>query len=60
MIYPIPLVTDLLENPDKMLLFCSLDMASGFWVVQMTPPQNAISALVTSLVLSNGYACRLG
>ncbi|OWY93207.1 LOW QUALITY PROTEIN: reverse transcriptase [Phytophthora megakarya] len=31
-----PLVTDLLEDLDKYRWYCSLDMASGFWVVPMT------------------------
>lgn len=42
-----PLVNDLLENLDAMLWFCSLDMASGFWVVRMTDRAKAISAFVT-------------
>ncbi|OWZ22109.1 reverse transcriptase [Phytophthora megakarya] len=36
MIYTMPLVTDLLEDLDKYRWYCSLDMASGFWVVPMT------------------------
>ncbi|POM63372.1 Hypothetical protein PHPALM_21243, partial [Phytophthora palmivora] len=36
MVYPMPLINDLLEDLDKVLLYCSLDMASGFWVVTMT------------------------
>eukprot|EP00644_Phytophthora_capsici_P019170 jgi/Phyca11/133735/e_gw1.692.3.1 len=35
MVYPMPLINDLLEDLDKVLWYCSLDMASGFWVVQM-------------------------
>lgn len=47
MVYPMPLVNDLLENLDAMLWFCSLDMASGFWVVKMTERAKAISAFIT-------------
>ena len=47
MVYPMPLVNDLLENLDQLLWFCSLDMASGFWVVSMTERARAISAFVT-------------
>ncbi|KAE9263088.1 hypothetical protein PR003_g33284, partial [Phytophthora rubi] len=36
MIYPMPLINDLLEDLDKVLWYCSLDMASGLWVVSMT------------------------
>ncbi|POM80234.1 Reverse transcriptase [Phytophthora palmivora] len=36
MVYPMPLINDLLEDLDKVLWYCSLDMASGFWVVSMT------------------------
>ncbi|KAJ8537466.1 hypothetical protein ON010_g13129 [Phytophthora cinnamomi] len=36
MVYPMPLVNDLLEDLDKHMGYCSLDMASGFWVVPMT------------------------
>ncbi|POM76927.1 Hypothetical protein PHPALM_5782, partial [Phytophthora palmivora] len=32
MVYPMPLINDLLEDLDKVLWYCSLDMASGFWV----------------------------
>ncbi|POM58034.1 LOW QUALITY PROTEIN: Reverse transcriptase [Phytophthora palmivora] len=42
MVYPIPLINDLLEDPDKVLWYCSLDMASGFWVVTMTDRARAI------------------
>ncbi|GMF60250.1 unnamed protein product [Phytophthora fragariaefolia] len=47
MIYPIPLINDLLEDLDKVLWYCSLDMASGFWVVMMTPRAREISAFIT-------------
>ncbi|KAE9012706.1 hypothetical protein PR001_g15594 [Phytophthora rubi] len=47
MIYPMPLINALLENLDKVLWYCSLDMASGFWVVTMTDRARAISAFIT-------------
>ncbi|POM77680.1 Reverse transcriptase, partial [Phytophthora palmivora] len=47
MVYPMPLVNDLLEDLDKVLWYCSLDMASGFWVVTMTDRARAISAFIT-------------
>ncbi|POM57989.1 Reverse transcriptase, partial [Phytophthora palmivora] len=47
MVYPMPLINDLLEDPDKVLWYRSLDMASGFWVVTMTDRARAISAFVT-------------
>ncbi|KAE9082173.1 hypothetical protein PF006_g26971 [Phytophthora fragariae] len=47
MIYPTPLINDLLEDLDKVLWYCSLDMASGFWVVSMTDRARAISAFIT-------------
>ncbi|POM68730.1 LOW QUALITY PROTEIN: Reverse transcriptase [Phytophthora palmivora] len=31
MVYPMPLINDLLDDLDKVLWYCSLDMASGFW-----------------------------
>ncbi|OWZ04925.1 reverse transcriptase [Phytophthora megakarya] len=37
MVYPMPLINDPLEDLDKALWYCSLDMASGFWGVSMTP-----------------------
>ena len=46
-VYPMPLINDLLEDLDKVLWFCSLDMASGFWVVSMTDRAREISAFVT-------------
>ncbi|KAE9038396.1 hypothetical protein PR002_g6047 [Phytophthora rubi] len=47
MIYPMPLINDLLEDLDKVLWYCSLDMTSGFWVVTMTDRARAISAFIT-------------
>ena len=46
MVYPMPLIRDLLEDLDKALWYCSLDMASGFWVVEMTERARLISAFV--------------
>ena len=47
MVYPMPLVNELLEDLDKALWYCSQDMASGFWVVNMTEWARLISAFVT-------------
>ncbi|OWY99112.1 reverse transcriptase [Phytophthora megakarya] len=47
MVYPMPLISDLLEGLDKALWYCSLDMASGFWVVPMTDRAREISAFIT-------------
>uniref|UniRef100_H3H9I8 Reverse transcriptase domain-containing protein n=1 Tax=Phytophthora ramorum TaxID=164328 RepID=H3H9I8_PHYRM len=47
MVYPMPMINDLLEDLDKVLWYCSLDMASGFWVVSMTERARKISAFVT-------------
>ena len=51
MVYPMPLINELLENLDGALWYCSLDMASGFWVVSMTERARQISAFVTPLGL---------
>ena len=47
MVYPMPLISDLLQDMDKAMWYCSLDMASGFWVVEMTERARAISAFIT-------------
>ncbi|POM63840.1 Reverse transcriptase, partial [Phytophthora palmivora] len=47
MVYPMPLVNDLQDDLDKVLWYCSLDMASGFWVVPMTDRARSISAFIT-------------
>ncbi|KAE8997848.1 hypothetical protein PR001_g19478 [Phytophthora rubi] len=47
MIYPMPLINDLLKDLDNVLWDCSLDMASGIWVVTMTDRARAISAFIT-------------
>ena len=47
MVYPMPLINDLLQDLDKALWYCSLDMASGFWVVEMTERARRISAFIT-------------
>ncbi|KAE8958711.1 hypothetical protein PR002_g30781 [Phytophthora rubi] len=51
MVYPMPLVNNLLEDLDKYLWYCSLDMASGFWVVPMTDRARLISAFITPMGL---------
>jgi hypothetical protein len=51
MVYPMPLINDPLEDLDKVLWYCSLDMASGFWVVSMTERARKISAFITPLGL---------
>ncbi|CAI5711489.1 unnamed protein product [Peronospora effusa] len=51
MVYPMPLINELLEDLDGALWYCSLDMASGFWVVSMTERVRLISAFVTPLGL---------
>ncbi|OWY90106.1 reverse transcriptase, partial [Phytophthora megakarya] len=47
MVYPVPLINDLLEDLESTLWYCSLDMASGFWVVKMTDRARLISAFIT-------------
>ncbi|OWZ06332.1 reverse transcriptase [Phytophthora megakarya] len=47
MVYPMSLISDLLEDLDKTLWYCSLDMASGFWVVPMIDRAREISAFIT-------------
>ncbi|POM68913.1 Reverse transcriptase [Phytophthora palmivora] len=47
MVYPMPLINDLLDDLDKVLWYCSLDMVSGFWVVPMTDRARSISAFIT-------------
>ena len=42
-----PLISELLQDMDKALWYCSLDMASGFWVVEMTERARMISAFIT-------------
>ncbi|OWZ19064.1 reverse transcriptase [Phytophthora megakarya] len=51
MVYPMPLVTDLLEDLDMYRWYCSLDMVSGFWVVPMTDRARLLSAFITSFEL---------
>ena len=47
MVYPMPLINELLEDLDKALWYCSLDMASSFWVVGMTEMARRLSAFIT-------------
>ncbi|OWY99908.1 LOW QUALITY PROTEIN: reverse transcriptase [Phytophthora megakarya] len=47
MVYPMPLISYLLEDLDKTLWYCSLDMTIGFWVVPMTDRAREISAFIT-------------
>ena len=47
MVYPMPLISELLQDMDKAMWYCSLNMASGFWVVEKTERERAISAFIT-------------
>ena len=47
MIYTMPLISDLLQDMNKSMWYCSLDMASGFWVVEMTERAREMSAFIT-------------
>ncbi|OWY97066.1 reverse transcriptase [Phytophthora megakarya] len=47
MIYPMPLINDLLEDLESTFWYCYLDMASGFWVVKMTARDRLTSAFIT-------------
>ena len=47
MVYPMHLISELLQDMDKAIWYCSLDMASGFWVVEMTERARSISAFIT-------------
>ena len=47
--YPLPLIDDLLDNFDAYMWFVSMDMASGFWAILMTPRAKAISAFICPL-----------
>ena len=47
MVYPIPLINDLSQDLYKVLWYCSLEMASGFWVVEMAERARLISAFIT-------------
>ena len=47
--YPLPLIDELLENFDSIMWFLSLDMASGFWAIQMTLRARLISAFLCPL-----------
>ena len=51
MVYPIPLISDLLEDLDKALWYCSLNIASEIWFVEMTERAVKISAFVTTFGL---------
>ena len=42
-----PLISELLQDMDKAMWYCSLEMASGFWVVEMTERARSISAFIT-------------
>ncbi|OWZ13769.1 reverse transcriptase [Phytophthora megakarya] len=46
-VYRMPLMNDLLEDLDNALWYGSLDMASAFWVVSMTPRARLVSAFIT-------------
>ena len=47
MVYPMPLINERLQDMDKAMWYCSLDMASGFWVVEMPEQARTISVFIT-------------
>ena len=60
MVYPMPLISELLEDLDSALWYCSLGMASGFGVVSMKERARFILAFVTPLVLFEWLRMRFG
>ena len=47
MVYPMPLIIELLQDMDKAMWYSSLNLASGFWVVETTERARSISAFIT-------------
>ena len=60
MVYPMPLIRELLKNLDGAFWYRSLDMASGFWVVSMNERARRLLAFITPLRLLNVCGCHLG
>lgn len=46
MVFPMPLISEPLQDMDKELWYCSLDMDSGFWAVGMTDRARIIYASI--------------
>ena len=46
-VYPMPLISELLQDLDKALWYCSLNTASKFWDVEMTKRVRMTSAFIT-------------
>ncbi|KAJ0391413.1 hypothetical protein P43SY_011326 [Pythium insidiosum] len=47
--YPLPLIDQLLDDFEAVMWLLSLDMASGFWAVLMTPRAKHVSAFICPL-----------
>ena len=47
MVYPMSLINELLQDMDNSLWYCSLDMASRFWVVEKTERARVTFAFIT-------------
>ena len=47
MVYPIPLISELLQDINKAMWYCSLDIVSGFWLVEMKERARSISTFIT-------------
>jgi hypothetical protein len=58
--YPLPLIDQLLDDFEAVTWFLSLDMASGFWAVLMTPRARHISAFICRSATSSGCRCPSG
>ena len=54
MVYPMPLISELLQDMDKALYYCYLDMASGFRVVEMAKQAWMITAFNSISVCLSG------
>ena len=48
MVYLMLLISEWLQDMEKAMWYCSLDMACGFWVVEMTEQARSISAFIAS------------
>ena len=46
--YPLPRINDILDTLGKTRYFTSLDLAAGYWQIEMEPESRSKSAFVTN------------
>ena len=58
-VYPLPRIDDMLDSLSEACMFSTLDLASGFWQVEVEEPSHEKNAFITTMVCLSLRKCLL-